>query len=221
MIDYHPHNRWACSWLSISPYNEAFVWQEFSPDPERMITRSIANEIALLSSDYKFKIDLVDPKAAETQTNTGTKTIEDLNDIFLELKREGICTGGLWESWDTKGTRGREIVRERLINSKDCKRPFNNMIKKDGITRYLPTLWISNRCVETARSLKQWRLESWARSRQNVDKDRKETPAQKWSHYCTAIEAIFKDKRFRPPLMGVPRKPKRAPRYFQGRRVYA
>jgi hypothetical protein len=214
MIDYHPHNRWAVCWISISPYNEAFVWQEFSPDPERMITRSIANEIALLSGRYKFKLNLIDPRAAEVQTNTGTTTVED----FLDLKREGVCTGGYWETWDTKGTRGREVIRERLKNSVDCKRPFNNKAQKDGRTIYLPTLWISNRCPETARSLKQWRLESWARSVANTDKDRKETPAQKFSHYCTAIEAGFKDRRCKPALNRPPRKPRPAPRYFQVRR---
>ena len=219
MVDYHPHNRWACSWISVSAYNEAFVWHEFSPDPERMITRAIANEMALLSGQFKFKINLIDPLAAQVQTNTGTTTLEDLNDAFLALKREGICTGGFWETWDTKGTRGREVIRERLKNSVDCRRPFNNKIKKDGKTFYLPTLWISNRCPETSRSLKQWRLESWARSYANVDKDRKESPAQKFSHFCTALEAIFKDKRCKPALLEPSRKPRPAPRYFQTRRI--
>jgi hypothetical protein len=78
MVDYHPHNKWACSWLSVSPQNEAFVWQEFSPDPEKMITRSIANEIALLSGQFKYKVNLIDPLAEQVQTNTGTTTVEDL-----------------------------------------------------------------------------------------------------------------------------------------------
>jgi hypothetical protein len=135
------------------------------------------------------------------------------------LKREGICTGGYWETWDTKGTRGREVVRERLNYAAQCKRPFNNKVKKDGTTVYLPTLWISRQCIETGRSLKQWRLESWARSYANVDRDRKESPAQKWSHYCTAIESVFKDKRLKPALDRPERKPRPAPRYFQSRRV--
>jgi hypothetical protein len=219
MIDYHPHNKWACNWLSISPQNEAFVWQEFGPDPEKMITRSICNEMALLSGQFKYKVNLIDSLAAQAQTNTGTTTVEDINDAFLDLKREGVCLGGFWETWDTKGTRGREVVRERLKNSVDCRRPFNNKVKKDGRTFYLPTLWISNHCPETARSLKQWRLESWARSYANVDRDRKESPAQKWSHHCTAIEAIFKDKRCKPALDRPARMPKPAPRYFQSRRV--
>ena len=134
----------------------------------------------------------------------------------MELKMEGICTGGYWQTWDSKGTRGREVVRERLKNAVDCKTPFNNKVSNQGIDRRVPTLWISDRCTETARSLKQWRLESWTRSSLNIDKDRKETPAQKWSHFCTAIEAAFKDKRLRPPLRVYHQQPK-ARKYFQGR----
>ena len=218
MIDYHPHNKWAISWMSVSPQNEAFVWQEWDPNPEKIVTRLLANEIALISKDYKFKCNLIDPLAAEVQTNTGTTTVEDLNDAFRELKREGIGEGGYWETWDTKGTRGREVIRERLKNAKECKRPFNNKVKYQGTTRHLPTLWISNRCMETARSLKQWRLESWARVAANVDKERKETPSQKFSHFCTALEAIFKDKRLKPPLVGYSRPARPAPNYFQGSR---
>lgn len=218
MIDYHPHNRWAISWMSISPQNEAFVWQEWSPDPEKIITRLIANEIALMSKNYRFKCNLIDPLAEQVQTNTGTTTVEDLNDTFRELKREGVGEGGFWETWDTKGTRGREVIRERLKYAKECKRPFNNKVKYQGTTRYLPTLWISNRCIETARSLKQWRLESWSRQASNVDKDRKETTSQKWSHYCTSLECAFKDKRVRPGLIGYSKPERSAPQYFQGRR---
>jgi hypothetical protein len=218
MIDYHPHNKWACVWMSVSPQNEAFIWGEWSPDPERVITRSIVNEMALLSTDYKFMFNLIDPLADATQTNTGTSTIDDLNSLFMELKGEGICTGGYWQAWDSKGTRGREVVRERLKNASDCERPFNNKVQYQGISRHVPTLWISNRCVETGKSLKQWRLESRMRSASNVDKDRKEIPAQKWSHYSTAIEAAFKDKRLRAPLTVYKSRPK-PPSYFQGRRV--
>lgn len=222
MIDYHPHNKWACVWMSVSPFNEAFVWSEWAPDPEKIVTRQIANEMALMSTDYRFKCDLIDPRAAETQTNTGTTTVDDLNHAFAELKREGICTGAYWETWDTKGTRGREVVRERLKNSREVNIPFNNKRVMEGTTRYVPTLWISNRCPQTAQSMKQWRLESWSRSVNNVNKDRKESPAQKHSHFCTALEAVFKDLRCRPALIGERREPERpAPRYFQGRRMVA
>ena len=217
MIDYHPHNKWACSWMSISPQNECFVWQEWSPDPERIITRSIVNELALMSGDYKFVFNIIDPEAEINQPNTGTSTTQDINTYFMELKKEGICTGGYWQPWFTKGTRGREVIRTRLKNSLDCKRPFNNKVQDQGISRYVPTLWISNRCMETARSLKQWSLEGALRSRRNVEKDRSEKPAQKWSHYCTALECAFKDKRMKPPLTVVPTR-RNTPDYFQGRR---
>jgi len=218
MIDYHSHNKWACLWLSVSPWNEAFVWKEWSPDPEKLITRKIANEIMHMSGDYKFLINLIDPLSSETQTNTGTSTLDDLNALFFEFKRNSLGTGGYWEPWDTKGVRGREVVRERLNNSKICGKPFSNEVEDRGLKRHLPTLWISNRCPETAKSIRQWRLESRIRSASNVNKDRSEKPAQKFSHYPTALEAVFKDIRLRPP------KPTRrhyrpAPSYFQGARM--
>ena len=221
MIDYHPHNKWACVWMSVSPHDEAFVWKEWSPDPEKIITRAIVNELALMSSDYKFVFNIIDPEAEINQPNTGTSTTQDINQYFMELKQEGICTGGYWQPWFTKGARGREIIRTRLKNSVDCKRPFNNKVQEQGISRYVPTLWISTRCPETARSLKQWSLEGSLRSRRNVEKDRSEKPAQKWSHYCTALECAFKDKRLRPPLVVVPTRRNTVERFQGNRRAYS
>jgi len=37
-IDYHEHINWACGFVAISPWNEAFVYNEFNPSPENMIT---------------------------------------------------------------------------------------------------------------------------------------------------------------------------------------
>ncbi len=42
------------------------------------------------------------------------------------------------------------------------------------------------------------RYEDWARSGDNYTKEKKEVTAQKWSHFCTALEAVFKDFRFKP-----------------------
>ena len=196
MIDYHPHVRWAVVWMALSPENEAFVWQEWNPDPERIVTRKMAKEIALMSGDYRFQCCLIDPRAEETQTNTGTSTVDDLNQAFWEFKKEGICETHYWETWDTKGERGREVLRGRIKHAVYCKRPFNNKTPQ----RHVPTIWVSNRCRETARSLKQWRLESRKRAASNVDKERSEKPIQKFSHFCTALEAVFKDNRCRPPL---------------------
>ncbi len=215
MIDYHPHVKWAVMWIALSPQNEAFVYREWNPDPERLQTITMAKEIALMSGSYKMVCCLIDPRAEETQTNTGTTTVEDLNRYFYDYKQEGICTRHYWQTWDTKGTRGREVLRERIKNAVDCQVPFNNKVKVNGISRYVPTIWVSNRCSETARSFKKWRLEGRKRSYANVGKEISETPIQKWSHFCTAAEAIMKDKRFRPPLREV-RSNRKPPEYFKG-----
>ena len=81
----------------------------------------------------------------------------------------------------------------------------------------LPTIWISNRCKQTGLSLKNWRIEEWANSSALVTKDKKDKPQQKWSHFCTALEAIFKDSRFR-PQPAYQYVPPRKSSYFNGRR---
>lgn len=197
MIDYHENNPWACSWIALSPDDEAFVFEEFSPSPEKYVTVEIAREVASRSGDYRFKLNLMDALAAKRQPNTGTSALDDFNRHFKDLKLEGVGTGGKWESWDTKSTRGRDEIRRRLKNSLQAKVPFNNIREVDGRTVKLPTIWFFNRCKETTRSIKQWRLEEWSDSKSLVEKDRKEKPQQKFSHFCTAIEAIFKDKRFK------------------------
>ena len=213
MIDYHTHNRWAVVWMSLSPQNEAFVWREYAPDPEKMTTWLIANEIAHMSEDYRFRFNIVDPLAKTTQSNTTTTVVDDLNEYFMMLRKEGIGTGGFWEAWDTKGTRGREVIKERLSNSLRARKPFNNKI--DGT--YKPTLWICNTCPETARSLKMWRYEEWANRKDRISREKKEKPMQKFSHFCMCLEGAFKDNRCRPPLMKIPTRHE-APRYFQGAR---
>ncbi len=218
MIDYHEKNPWACSYIALSPYNEAFVWEELSPSPEKMVTREISHRLAELSGDYKYSLDLIDPLANKVQTNTGTTVTEDLNSFFREYQREDIYPGfrgGYFQAWDTKSTRGRDEVRRRLKWSKVCKTPFNNKISKQGISKYVPTLWVLKNCKETARSLKQWRYAEFADRTSRVNKDANETPVQKFSHYCMCLEAIFKDKRFRPPKNVSFRAEK--PKYFQGR----
>lgn len=198
LIDYHEHNPWACSFVALSPQNEMFVYNEYSPSPEKMVTREIVNYLAGLSEDYKYEIDLIDPLANKTQTNTGTTVVQDMNNVFWELKREGHCTGGYFDVWDTKNTIGRDRLRERLKNSIKAETPFNNQVIDEKGKRYLPTIWIFNSCRETARSLKQWSLETWADKNHLFTKDRKEAAQQKHSHYCTALEAVLKDDRFRP-----------------------
>lgn len=220
MIDYHEKNPWACTFIALNPFNEAFVWEELSPSPEKRVTREISHELAETSGDFKYDINLIDPLAQKIQSNTGTTVMEDLNSFFREFKREDVhpgFKGGYFESWDTKSTRGRDEVRRRLKWAKVCKVPFNNKISNQGISKYVPTLWIFNNCKETAKSLKQWRYEEWGDRQSRVNKDANEKPTQKFSHFCMCLEAIFKDKRFNPPR-NITYKPQ-LPGYFQGRKV--
>jgi hypothetical protein len=52
-----------------------------------------------------------------------------------------------------------------------------------------------------------------------VTKEKKETPSQKYSHFCTALEAIFKDIRFKPrPMLRPSEQTERQLERFQGGR---
>jgi len=202
MIDFHERNPWACVWIAMSSQNEAFVYREWAPSPMKWVNLSIAQEMAYMSGKkQRFSVDLIDPLAAKIQTNSGISVVQDLNTAFQALRKTGDCTGANWESWDTKGLKGRDEIRKRCANSVKVGKPFNNEILKDGARMFLPTIWISNDCRETARSLKHWRYEDWAEARDVVSKDRKETPTEKYSHFCTALEAVFKDIRFRPRVI--------------------
>jgi len=216
MIDYHEHKNWAIPFIALSPTNEAFIWAELDPSPEQFVTEQIAGQIAKVSGNKHFKLDIIDPLAAKTQTNTGTSVLDDLNYCFRKMRKEGVCQGAFWQTWDSKSTRGRDEIRKRLKNSKHCKKPFNNEVMKDGIKTYLPTLWIFNSCKKTAQSLRQWRLEEWAHSRDLITKDMKEKPQQKWSDFPTAIEAVFKDIRFKPTHRSAFNRESQMKSYFQG-----
>ena len=217
MIDYHEHNPWAIPFVAISPEDEVFIWKEWAPSPEKFVTMEVAQQVASMSRDYKFDLNLIDPLAAKTQTNTGTSVIEDLNNMFYQLKRDGQGTGGYWEGWDTKSTRGRDEIRKRLKNAKMVGKPFNNLIVKEGQKKRLPTIWVLDCCPLVAQSFKQWRLEEWTDSKALVTKDMKDKPQQKFSHFPTALEAVFKDTRFRAKKYSSTPPDNRKMRYFQGR----
>ena len=195
-IDYHEHVPWACLFVTQSPNNEVFVYDELNPSPETMVTLQIAQILAGKSKDYKYYLNLIDPLAAKKQSNTGLSTIDDLNRIFSQFRKEGTCTGGYWQSWDTKSTRGREEIRTRLRNSKLCGKPFNNRIIKDGIATYLPTLWILDNCHKTKESFKNWRKEEWNSREALLTKDEKDRPQQRFSHFPMVVEALFKHSIF-------------------------
>jgi len=215
-IDYHERNNWTIVWATISPRDEVFVYEDWSVSPLKWVTSTISEEIGRKSGLQKYTVNLIDPLANKVQTNTGTTVVEDLNRIFYQLKKDGICLGGYWEPFDTKGTKGRDEIRLRLRNSTLVGKPFNNRIQKQGETRYVPTLWILSNCRDTAQSIKQWRYEEHQLSSQSASKDKKETPTQKWSHFCTALEGLLKDVRFRARRVGLQPK-KKAPKYFKGR----
>lgn len=186
-LDYHETTPWAIVFVAMSPWNEAFVWDELCLSPEKNTTAIIAEQIMLKSKDYSFSMNLIDSLATKMQSNTGTSVVGDLNNIFRVYRNEGKCTGGVWESWDTKSTVGRDRIRERLMNAAICKEPFRNEVVKNDVHVRLPTLWIFTHCVNVAKSLQLWRLEG-------------DKPAQAHSHFCTALEALMKDVRFKPKL---------------------
>ena len=196
-IDYHEAVDWHCGFIAISPDDEAFIYDELVISPERNTTYVIANQIVTKSKDYKYTLNKIDPLAAKKQTNTNLSTIEDLNRYFYDFNREKFGTGGYWTSWDTKSTRGREVIRERLANAKIAGKPFNNTMVRNGRTVRLPTIWILSNCRHSAEAMKNWRLEEWGSQDKLETKDIKETPQQKWSHMNMVWEALFKEAAFR------------------------
>ncbi len=219
--DYHQSNDWAIGFVALSPYNECFIWAELNISPRTNTTLEIVDRIVDVSENYKFLFDVIDPLAQGQKGNTKKKdgtvrtTIEDINGYLADFKRQGMGEGGYFVSGNTKGTRGREQIRQRLKNSRAVKTPFNNLaddyignpdvvnIKRE---LYLPTLWILAPCRQVRLSLKQWREE-------------KGEPMQAYSHHPTGLEMLMKDAKFRPPIIQIEkRKEHRTPRYFQGRR---
>jgi len=162
-----------------------------------MVTMEIAERFARIGSEYKFNVNLIDPLAKQIQVNTGYSTMDDLNRIFSMLYREGKCESASWQPWDTKSQVGRDEIKKRLKNSIACAHPFNNRTERNGKEEYLPTIWILDYCVNFSRSLKNWRLEEWANNTANQAKDSKETPQQKWSHFCMVVEGLLKHQGFR------------------------
>jgi len=219
-IDYHPQTPWACGFISISDTNEAFIWGEYNPSPEKYSTEEIAKTIGMMSEDYKFTISLADPlikssKRKETQTRSRT-LLDDMNDSFRQMNREGICTGGFWSVWDTKGEKGRDEIRKRLCNAKICGKPFNNEGIKDGRKIYLPTLWVLDSCPIAAKSMRQWRWEQYTDPKSRQTKGEKNSPEQKWSHFNMVWEACFKHPLFKAKTGGFVRE-ERVPQYFRAR----
>jgi hypothetical protein len=218
MIDYHQSVPWAIVWIALSPDDEAFVWQEMNPDPHTWTTLGICKEMFERSLEYSYRINLIDKLATEKQTITNTSTVEDMNRMFREAGHLGYDKATAWESWDDKTTKGEDKVRERLINSKICGKPFNNLQMSAGKKQRLPTLWIFDNCQETARSLKNWKMEEWLDRDAIITKEKKDKRESKYSHFNRCLEAIFKDSRFKVPNAYMSaREEFHAPRFYQGR----
>lgn len=195
--DYHQSDPLAFIFVSMSPQNEVFCWGELEIDPEQYNTEQVCDQVAEMSGkEIKYIMNVVDPLAATKQSNTGRSVVQDMNRYFKYLKNDEICTGGCWESANTRtvtsksihNIRGREQIKLRLHNSILCKEPFNNRVIKNGVARYLPTIWFFKDCTKMIASIKKWRREGG-----------KET--KKWSHFCTALEFLAKDVRFTPGVL--------------------
>ena len=191
-IDFHQYNPWAVGWCCLSPQNEMFIYDELWVSPERHVTYDIAQMVSAKSKDYKYWLNLVDPLAGVKQGNTGRTTVDDLNEYFYMLYKEGIGTGGFWQTWDTKSQRGQDDIKMRLKNAKIVGRPFNNLVNG----KYLPTIWISSRCHYTIEHMKNWRKEQVSNRNALVQNDPKDSAAEKYSHFNMVWEGILKSPAF-------------------------
>lgn len=196
-IDCHPKVPWACGFVTLSPEDEVFVYDEYNPSPEKYVSYDISKTLAIKSGEYKFALDLIDPWASNKQPNSGLTLLEDLNRFFWEWKKEGLCTGAYWQTWDTHGDHGRDLIRFRLNNALRCGRPFNNLISDErGNKKRLPTIWFLDNCKETINHFKNWRMEEWANRDQLLTKDEKDKPQQRFSHFPMVYEGILKSPAF-------------------------
>ena len=196
--DHHTHKPHAILWLALSFQNELFVWNEFLPSTDKWVTKTICAEIAKMSKMYRYKVNTIDPNANAINLNTGKTTMQEMNEHFRDLRREGVCMGGVWETFNTKGDYGRNAIKQRLAGSIKVGKPFNNTVVQDGVKVQIPTLWVFDNCHEAARSLKHWRLEETKNVRHGSRDEKTLKPAQRFSHCCTALEGALKDSRFVP-----------------------
>jgi hypothetical protein len=208
-IDYHESRTpWSIGWVSCSPLDEWFLWQEFHPaidGPNAYSTHDIARAIARKSGSYYYGCNLIDPLANKKQPNTLFSATDDLNRYFDQLvKTEGLGTPCFWQGWDTKGTTGRDGVAKRFKNAVKCGKPFNNLFKDNkGMSKRLPTLWIMNTCPKFHHSILNWSYGEWVSGSSKIVNDPKSTPQQKNSHDNMVLECLAKDQRllFAPQFM--------------------
>ena len=199
-IDYHESRiPWSVGWVSASPDDEWFLWQEFHPaidGPNAYNTYEIAKAVARKSGSYYYGCNLIDPLANKKQANTLFSTTDDLNRHFDQIrKEEGLGTPCYWQGWDTKGTTGRDQIAARFKNAVRCGSPFNNTVRDRGSVRKLPTLWICDVCPKFHRSLLDWSYGEYVAASTRAINDPKPTPQPKNSHDCMVLECLAKDHR--------------------------
>ncbi len=181
--------------LALSPDNECFIFKEINIDPKQNTTLVFAEKIVEASENRNFKLCTIDPLAGENQASTNTSVLEDVNNYLDVFRKQGKCQKIRFFPYDTKYhasqlgyLSGRDHIKQRLKNSEIAGGPFNNEIIERGVTKRLATLWIFSSCRQTLNSLYRWRMGANGK------------PEQKWSHHCTALEGLFKDKRFKPKV---------------------
>jgi len=199
-VDYHESRiPWSVGWLSVSPDDEWFLWQEMHPSidgPKAMNTYEIARSIARKSGDYYYICNLIDPLANKKQANTLMSTTDDLNRHFHNIRRDhGLGTPTFWQGWDTKDTKGRNEIRRRFKNATMVGKPFNNKIQEKGKAISLPTLWICNTCVNFHKSIQRWSYGEWQTTQTKQVNDPKSQPQQRFSHDNMVLECLAKDHR--------------------------
>lgn len=214
-MDYHKRIPHHILWIALSSNDECFVYQEFLASPDKYVHETLAEKINELSGDKRFRLDLMDPLANEINQKTGKTDMAEINDAFRVLKKKGDGLGAYWEGWNTKGEAGRNEIKARLENSLRVGTPFNNIVIEDGIKRRLATLWFFNNCTQAIRYHKHWRWDNYVDNRYIVSKEKKQTFEEKNSHFPMCLEAVFKDRRFRPKT--IKKSFRKTKQYFQGR----
>ncbi|MHC4951057.1 MAG: hypothetical protein ACYTEU_08755, partial [Planctomycetota bacterium] len=197
-IDYHESRTpWSVGWVSISPDDEWFLWQEFHPAIDgnnAYSTYDIARAIVRKNGHYNYTVTLIDPMANKKQANTLFSVTDDLNRHFDDFRRnEGLGTPLFWKGWDTKGTGGRDNIGMRFKNAVRCGKPFNNKVKERGRVRALPTLWICDTCPDSHKSILNWRYGEYVAAATKAVNDPKMEPQQKNSHDNMVLECLAKD----------------------------
>ena len=221
-IDYHQSVPWAIVWAALSPDDELFIWDEFNPDPHNYTTASICLEmLSRGTEDHCYRVNLIDKLASETQPNVVTcnrTAIDEVNSFFRAHGRLSYDKDSAFIAWDDRTRTGQDKIRERLINSRICLKPFNNEQLVNGKKARLPTIWIFSKCKQTYTSMKEWKQEDWVDRDSQVTKEPKDKQEMKWSHFNKAIECLLKDSRFRASSPGYsPREDFEKKQYFRGR----